>query len=259
MRLTKAEIKYARSLSQKKVRDAEGKFILEGWKPLADALAAGAEIDYIATPEDPILEVAHQLVMDFAGQKQIALRESTALEMRQVTDTVQSQEVFAVVKQRRASMSSILKRKPRLIVACDEVNDPGNLGSIVRSCDWFGADALILSEGCVSLYNEKVVRATAGSIFHVDVVEHSDLQLDLKGLKTEGFTIAATAMDGSTNLSELHSIDRLVIVLGSEAHGIRTDIRSVADVVAAIPRFGKAESLNVGVACGIILAAIRTT
>jgi TrmH family RNA methyltransferase len=170
---------------------------------------------------------------------------------------VQSQEVFAVVKQRRASIPSILKRKPRLIVACDEVNDPGNLGSIVRSCDWFGAEALILSEGCVSLYNEKVVRATAGSIFHVDVVEHSDLRLDLQGLKSEGFTIAATAMDGSKSPADLRSIERLVIVLGSEAHGIRTNVRETADVVVAIPRFGKAESLNVGVACGIILAAIR--
>jgi len=257
MKLSKAEIKYLRSLSQKKYRDEEQKFVLEGWKPLRDALAARAPIEFIAIVSQSALVAEHRAIVSDAAAQGIAVRELTELELHQITDTVHSQGVIALVRQLNAQLSEFLEGEETLLVACDELNDPGNLGSIVRTCDWFGVDGMLLSAGSVSLYNEKVVRATAGSIFHLPVVEGCDLLNDLAHLRQADYTIVATAMDGETSVTDLRSIEKLVLVLGSEAHGIRTELRAMADHVAAIPKFGQAESLNVGVACGIILAGIR--
>ena len=144
----------------------------------------------------------------------------------------------------------------KLIVACDHINDPGNLGTILRTCDWFGVDAVLLSEGCVSVYNEKVVRATSGSIFHLKVFENLELKTAISHLQSESFKLIATALDGKPLGSKtLH--EKSVLILGSEAHGVNPDILRQVDEVLSIPRFGKAESLNVGIACGIFLSNWR--
>ena len=106
------------------------------------------------------------------------------------------------------------------------------------------------------LYNEKVVRATAGSIFHLKVFENLDLKIVLSNLKSESFRLIATALDGKP-LNSSSPQEKSILILGSEAHGVNPDILQQADEVLSIPRFGKAESLNVGIACGIFLANWR--
>ena len=253
MNVTQSEIKYLRSLQQKKYRAAERKFLLEGWRPLQDALDSNSSIEMIAALPVTNQNSEHQSTLALAKNRKIPIKELKEAQLRQISDAVHSQGFVALVHQQIQIFDIKYLRSAKLIVACDTISDPGNLGTILRTCDWFGVDTVFLSEGCVSLYNEKVVRATAGSIFHLKVFENLDLKTVLSNLKSESFRLIATALDGKLlNSSSLQ--EKSILILGSEAHGVNPDILQQADDVLSIPRFGKAESLNVGIACGIFLA-----
>ena len=145
----------------------------------------------------------------------------------------------------------------RLLLALDAVSDPGNVGTIIRTADWFGAGGVLLGRGCVEPFNEKVVRATAGSLFHIPIVDEVELLEVLAQAKATGFRVVVAAAGGSVSLSDWRPAKRNVLVVGSEAHGVSADIRDSADVTVAIPRYGRAESLNAGVAAAILLAHTR--
>ena len=256
MYATQSEIKYLRSFQQKKYRDAERKFILEGWGPLKDALESDFTIEMIAALPGTNQNPDHRSALTLAKNHDIPVKELKEVQLKQISDAVHSQGVIALVHQHLETFDSQYLRSAKFIIACDTVSDPGNLGTILRTCDWFGVDAVLLSEGCVSLYNEKVVRATAGSIFHVKVFENINFKTVLPSLQSESFMVIATALDGKPLYSSSVG-EKSILVLGSEAHGVNPDILQHADEVVSIPRFGKAESLNVGIACGIFLAHWR--
>ena len=256
MNLTQSEIKYLRSLQQKKYRDIERKFLLEGWRPLRDALESSFIIEMIAVLPEASRSSEHQSTLALAKKRSIPIKELKDVQLKKISDTIHSQGIVALVHQQNETFDAKHLRSAKFIVACDNISDPGNLGTILRTCDWFGVDAVLLSEGCVSLYNEKVVRATAGSIFHLKVFENLDIKIALSNLKSEGFKLIATAIDGKP-LDSTHLQEKSILLLGSEAHGVNLDILQQADEVLSIPRFGKAESLNVGIACGIFLANWR--
>ena len=147
----------------------------------------------------------------------------------------------------------------RLLVALDHVGDPGNVGTIIRTADWFAAGGILLGAGCVDPFNEKVVRSTAGSIFHVPLVADIDLPTALAEAKAAGFAIVTAQMDGATPLADWRPARRTIVILGSEAHGVSADLKLRADVSVAVPRYGRAESLNVAIAAGILLAHASMT
>jgi RNA methyltransferase, TrmH family len=250
--LSQSEIKYLRSLQQKKIRDAERKFLLEGWRPLRDALHSSFHIDFIAMLEEASRKAEHRPILTLARERGILIKELKEKQIDQISDAVHSQGVLALVHQQRETLNILSLQSAHLIVACDRINDPGNLGTILRTCDWFGADAVFLSDGCVSLYNEKVVRSTAGSIFHLDIYENMDFESILPDLQSKGFNIIATALNGKV-LTNYSLPDKIVLLLGNEAQGIDLPLIQQANAIVSIPRYGKAESLNVGIACGIFL------
>lgn len=258
MRISKSEIKLLRSLSQKKFRDKERKFIVEGWRALKDVLNSGYHIDYIAMVARYADDPDYQAIVRETNTRKIDLKELSEIELRQVSDTVHSQGVIALVEQNNTLIDALLAKKDSLVVYADRISDPGNVGSIIRTCDWFGVDAIILSEGCVELHNEKVVRSTSGSIFHVPVVEHADTSETLSRLKKLGFCIVATAGDAKISYADARFKEKNALILGSEAGGISQHARQISDSVVKIPQWGNAESLNVGVACGIVLSHLRT-
>jgi RNA methyltransferase, TrmH family len=256
MSLTQSEIKYLRSLQQKKYRDTERKFLLEGWRPLRDALDSNFTIELIAVLPGSTHKPEHQSILALAKNRNIPVKELKEIQLRQISDEVHSQGIVALIHQQNETYDKNKLRSAKIVVACDTLSDPGNLGTILRTCDWFGVDAVLLSEGCVSLYNEKVVRAMAGSMFHVNVFENLELKNVLSDLQAEKFRLIATALD-ATPVSPSTFQEKSVLIVGSEAHGIKPDLLQLADEVSSIPRFGKAESLNVGIACGIFLAQWR--
>lgn len=266
MNVSKSEIKYLRSLSQKKVRQQEKKFLLEGWRALKEALNSGPpgrgrtgfKIEYVAMLPRFIDDPDYSNITKELAKRRIEVKEMTEADLNSVADTVHAQGVVALIHQKSFDLSDRGLKQASLIVAADGVSDPGNLGSILRTCDWFGVDLLFLGRGCVELYNEKVIRSTVGSIFHLAAIEGVDLPNELLNLKKLGFSIIALAGDGSVAYQQ-HSFERrTVLVVGSEAHGVSKEVRAVADHVVKIPKYGKAESLNLGVACGIVLAHVRS-
>ena len=252
MYLNQSEIKYLRSLQQKKIRDSEQKFLLEGWRPLRDALHSSFRIDLIALLADASQKPEHRPILVLARERGIPVKEIRELQLKQISDAVHSQGVIALVHQQRSPFDVTSFQSAHLIVACDRISDPGNLGTILRTCDWFGADAVLLSEGCVSLYNEKVIRSTAGSIFHLNIFENVGFDAILPTLKSEGFKVIATALNGKT-LTAYSVPEKVILLLGNEAQGVSPELIQQADAVVSIPRYGQAESLNVGIACGIFL------
>ncbi|MFH0992244.1 MAG: RNA methyltransferase [bacterium] len=257
MRITLGEIKLFRSLQQKKFRQAERKFVIEGWYGLQEALSSDAVIELIVLAEDSPMPKQHRSMLDQIQKQRIPVREATPFDLKKITETVHTQGVAALVHQHGSTLNSLNLKQATLFVGLDAVSDPGNLGSIIRSADWFGADALLLGSGCVELYNEKVVRSTVGSLFHFPIVENLSLVETIAQMKLHGFIASALTADGDLNYHRLDPSEKHFLIFGSEAHGVSPEVRQICDRAVQIPRFGKAESLNVGVACGITLAQIK--
>ena len=257
MQISKSELKYLRSLTQKKIRHSEKRFILEGWRALKDLLNSPFDVDMVAVLPKYIGDADYKRILDQVRERKVPLKEISEKDLRQVSETVHAQGVVAVVRQRVVSLAQGLPERAGMVVAADSVSDPGNLGSILRTSDWFGVDCVLLGKGSVELYNDKVIRSTSGSLFHVPVVEGVDLPAAAKDLKDLGYTLAALSGDEKMAYDKVNWGARTVLIVGSEAHGVSKEVREVADVVVKIPRVGKAESLNVGVACGIVLSHLR--
>lgn len=257
-KLSQGERKYIQSLSQKKARQQEKKFLLEGWRALREALQASTDIDLVVVQPRYLQDPDYGKILDEIRARRIPLKEGSELEFRKIADTVHSQGVMAIVRQQEYTLRDPSFQRGPLLVALDAVADPGNLGTVLRSADWFGVDGVVLGKGSVERYNEKVVRSTVGSFFHLPVVEGVDLVQTLPLFRRDGFTVVAASGDAPASYSSsLSKYSKLMIVLGSEAHGVSKEIRKEADVMVKIPRYGRAESLNLGVACGILLAYIR--
>jgi TrmH family RNA methyltransferase len=156
-------------------------------------------------------------------------------------------KVLAVFNKNISQEEPVLENKISLML--DDIQDPGNLGTIIRNADWFGIDNIICSENCVDCYNPKVVQSTMGSLSRVNIL-YTDIESFIK--KNSKISLFAAALSG-TSLKELNRIDEGIILIGNESKGIHEDILLLATERITIPKFGHAESLNAAVASGIIL------
>ena len=256
-RLTAAEIRGLASLTQKKVRERERKFILEGWRALKDALNAGWKLDLIAALSSYVDDPDYAGMLRQAAERRVPVKEISERELAKVSMTVHAQGVIAVAHQRLVEPDALLGAKEGVLLLADRVTDPGNLGTLIRTADWFGASGVAIGKGSVELYNEKVVRSAMGSLFHVPVADNVDLPEFIAALKAAGAFVAALSGDGEMAYRDAPVRSLMGLVVGSEAHGIAEEVRARVDAVLRIPRYGRAESLNVGVACGIALAHVK--
>jgi TrmH family RNA methyltransferase len=259
--ISKAKLKYFQSLSQKKVRELEGRFLIEGWRTIEDASSVVSAFEALIFTKEAEMRAESSGVFSSAKSKSKEMYKVSAREFAAISDTVHAQGIAAVVKtfafDFEEQISSIVQRESAFVVLLDQIAEPGNLGAIIRTADWFGADAIILSENCVELYNPKVVRSTVGSIFHLPIIEANKLAEATEFLKKSGFTLYGTELNGSKEIQAIRWAKKSVVVIGNEAHGIRSEISSLLDEHLVIPKFGRAESLNAGIAVGIIFAHRR--
>jgi RNA methyltransferase, TrmH family len=255
--ITKSEIKTIRSLHHKKFRDSENKYFIEGTHLVEEALKINSDFDIIlVTPE---FEERNQKFLTAIARKKIRTEKLPHKELEIISDTENSQGIFAVLKKKENSIENHLQKcagqKKQIILALEGISDPGNLGTIIRSSDWFGIDAIIIGKKSVDLYNPKVIRSTMGSIFHLPIFQDIDLPEIISKLKKDDFKIYVTTLNGEIYTSFKYS-QKAVFIFGNEAHGISNEILNKADTTITIPSFGKAESLNVGTAASVILAEI---
>lgn len=232
----KKDLKLVKSLHQKKFRKEHGLFLVEGKKPVLEALSSSYQIQGLFST-DPlwIAEQGRGVVIN-------------AREMEQISALATPSEHLAVVKM---PTQADINWGEKLIVL-DGIADPGNMGTILRTADWFGFNQIICSEDAVELYNPKVVQSTMGSLFRMQI-HYRDLSEILPLLKSQGYRLAGADLSGSSYM-HFDFKGKLALVIGSESHGLKPHSREMLTDLVHIPGSGNAESLNAGIATGILLA-----
>ncbi len=246
-------IKEVNRLHAKKGRQETGLFFFEGIKLLEEAINSDIAVERILV-SDGFLE-KHRLeeyLPDFLLNKIEVLNLSDSLFLK-ISESVTPQGVLVVARQMNYSMDSVLKVGNPLLVYLHDLQDPGNLGTILRSADAAGASGVLLSPGTVELYNPKVIRGAMGSVFHLPVLENQGI-FALELLKKKGFRLIASLLEeGTQPLYEVDLTGPTCLVIGNESAGLPESISHLADRKVKIPMKGKAESLNAGVAASVML------
>ncbi|MHB1050825.1 MAG: TrmH family RNA methyltransferase [Bacteroidota bacterium] len=244
-----------KKLHQKKFREETGSFIIEGWKSVTEALQAGVKFKTVLVdgrndaPED-LLHALSGASDNFAA---VSAKEIDAIAG---TDTPQGIIAVAGMFDHSGTIDTVMKKERGVVVALDAMNDPGNLGTILRTCDWFDVDAVLIGARSVDLYNPKVVRATMGSLFHLPIIEGADLVREINRFRTGNWKIYSAEIENSEDIGSVTFSGSALVIIGSESHGISKEISAHVDRRIRIPKFGKAESLNAAIACGVILSKI---
>lgn len=259
--LSKTKLSYFRKFLQKKTREAEGRFLMEGWHLLDEALKSERTIEALIYDPGTRRESHEEAILERASNAAGEVFEATPAALDQLSDSKSSQGVVALVGSVGMSFLELMRQLPETgilrVVALDAVGDPGNCGAIVRACSWFGMDAVLFGKGCAELENGKTVRATMGGLFHLPVATGVDLVPALEDLRDLGVSVVSSEIAGADSLSGYQFPDRAVLVIGSEARGVSAAISERADARLYVPSFGSVESLNAASASAVFLAHWR--
>ena len=241
--LIKSQVKYIQSLSQKKCRDEEGVFVAEGPKLINELLHSSTlSLEQLFATEDWIKS---QQTLSIPNGK---LVEITPSELERISFLSTPNQVLGVFT--KPEFSADMETDPGISIMLDSLQDPGNLGTIIRCADWFGVSTIVCSFDSADAYNPKVVQSTMGSIARVKV-EYTDLYDYLKRNKT--VPVYAATLNG-VPLNEVKREKKCILLIGNESKGIAPEMLQLASHQITIPRLGEAESLNAAVATGIILS-----
>jgi TrmH family RNA methyltransferase len=239
----------ARRLHRRRDRDSTGLFLAEG--PQAVREAGGAVVELFGT--SAALD-RHGDLVGSADQAGARISVVTAEALAVLTETVQPQGLVAVCRAVDVALDAALARRPRLVVILADIRDPGNAGTVLRTADAAGAGAVIFAGGAVDPYNGKCVRASAGSLFHVDIVRHGDPAGTLDACHSAGLRVLAADPHGDVDLDHLDQLGAPTgWLFGSEAHGLPAELAARADARVRIPIHGRAESLNLAAAAAVCL------
>ena len=245
-------IKEIKALRERKFREEKRLFFIEGIRFVEEALNAGAGIELIMVSERlQGIKGGKKILEKAAAWKHKVVTVSDRL-FREVSDTENPQGVLAVVKMMDYSLVDVV-RDNSLVLILDSLQDPGNMGTIIRTADAAGVTGIIISKGCVDIYNPKVLRSTMGSVFHVPFCITDNLNKTVEWLKSNNIRLLAAHLDGASNYFDLDLKGSIAFIVGNEANGISDEIASLADLLVKIPMPGKAESLNASVAAGLLM------
>lgn len=242
-------VKAAAELKQKKYRQQQGLFLAEGLRTVEEAVRYGAvqSIFYTAIEDDRT-----RAVLEEAAAKQIKLVCVSDKVLKKIVDTETPQGIIAVCEMRSKRLDDFLASGKMLLVL-DRVTDPGNIGTMLRTADAAGVDGLLLLQGCADIYAPKTVRASMGSLFHLLVLSGLSEELLVQAARKAGYELLVTCLDGADNLYKADLKGRLAFVMGNEANGVSPALLAAADKRVFIPMQGRAESLNVAMAAGIVM------
>lgn len=253
MSITKNEIKQLKSLQSKKGRKESGFFPAEGVRLLEEAYRFGSFPETLYFAPAKLTERGERLVELF-NSKKVATRQLSSMDINRIAATEASQGLFAVFK--TPDITKLPDTKHRKQLWCENISDPGNLGSLIRSAAAFGFNSIILSNRAVEPYSPKVVRASVGAIFAVKIAI-ADNQAVLKMIDSNNLKLIATALSGKEdikNLSKFTETDKLILAIGSEAEGLSGEIIERADLSIKIEHTAQVESLNAAIAGSILMS-----
>lgn len=242
-------IKNVRKLKEKKYRDLNNEYIVEGVKMIKEAILEDAKIKLIVVCEDNANSGAidKKLLYEIAKYECIYVSKKV---FDLITDVQTPQGMLAVIE--KENSEDKIDYTEDVIVVLDGIQDPGNLGTILRTIDSCGLKQVIVSKETADSYNPKVVRSTMGAIFRVKVIESNNLIDTLKNMRKHKYKIMATSLETNNSIYDV-DYNKKVIVIGNEANGVEKEILDIADEKIKIPMLGKTESLNASVATAVIL------
>jgi TrmH family RNA methyltransferase len=245
-------IKTAASLKQKKYRDESGLFIVEGIRLCEEALHSNWDIAYCIYDET-VQNDRLQVIIDDLFQRDCKVVRVSPSIYDKVAETKDSQGILAVVRKKTNTSEQIMTVKNPIFVVLDGVQDPGNVGTVIRTADAAGCSAVLLTKGCADLFGGKTVRATMGSLFHLPCIAGFSQAELIASFKEHKITVFATSLEAS---KEYYSVDfnqPIAIVFGNEGNGVSKEMLECAQARVHIPIYGQAESLNVAASAAVIL------
>lgn len=240
-------IKYVRKLRKKKYRVQEEKFLVEGFRFVEEALKSNFEVSHVLIAESAIEKCNSFSIINVANKNtKICLVKDEIL--KELCETNNPQGIIAVVNNRKIN----IQNKNGFYILIDKVQDPGNMGTIIRSANASGALGVIVTKGTVDIYNDKTLRSTMGSIFKIPIIEDEDFQV-INDLKSKGFKLIVSSLDTENNFFDIDLTGKVIICVGNEGNGVSDEVYSLEDERVKIPMPGDVESLNVGVAASIMM------
>ncbi len=242
-------IKKLKKLKDKKYRDQENCYIIEGIKLIKEAINENAKIKLIIVCDDCKQEnnIDADAKYEIAKYECIYVTEKIFLSL---TNVVNPQGILAVIEKEKSN--NVINYDEDLFLVLDDIQDPGNMGTILRTADSLNLKQIIVSKGSSDIYNPKVVRSTMGAIFRVNIIESDNLVKTLKDMKKHKIKIVTTNLQTDKKIYDV-DYEKSAIVIGNEANGVSNEVLELADEKVKIPMPGKTESLNASVATAIIL------
>ncbi|WP_110461221.1 TrmH family RNA methyltransferase [Ruminiclostridium sufflavum] len=245
-------IKEIKALHLKKNREAEGLYFVEGIRFVKDAVDNGQEIvKVIMSDKLESLNGGKELIDRVAavGADCFVVNEKV---FKEISDTQTPQGIMAVLKKREFKLNNVIEQGSAIVIL-DSLQDPGNVGTIIRTSDAANISAVFMTKGCVDLFSPKVLRSTMGSVFHIPIFEGQNIKEIAGQLKKAGYRIIASHLSGKNNYYEENLSGKIVLVIGNEANGISDETAELSDSLVKIPMPGRAESLNAAVAASIMI------
>ncbi|KQZ87379.1 RNA methyltransferase [Phycicoccus sp. Root563] len=247
-------VKSVRALSRRSVRDRTGRFLVEGPQSVREVVRHHPElvVDLYLTPDAAERYVEVVTAASAAG---LYVHEVTDEVLAAMSETPTPQGLAAVCRTPVATLDDVLVGSPRLLVLLTNVRDPGNAGTVIRGADAAGADAVLVSDASVDVLSPKVVRSTAGSLFHLPVVTGLRVDATITRLRDAGIRVLAADGAGTVLLPDVDLVPSHAWVMGNEAWGLEEEVRAQCDEVVRVPIYGAAESLNLAMAATVCVYA----
>ncbi|MDK0737335.1 RNA methyltransferase [Clostridium perfringens] len=236
--------KEIKKLKEKKHRIKSNKYLIEGLRFVEEAIKSKVSIDSIIFTES-FKEKNPDLFLKI--NENIKLIQMNEALLKQLCSTENPQGIVGVINMQNKELKS-----GDLVVLVDKVQDPGNMGTIIRTAHAAGAAGIVMTKGTVDIYNDKTLRSTMGSIFYIPIVEDDSLDF-VKSLKKEGYKLVVSSLQGKNNFFEENLQGKVMIAVGNEGNGVSDEVYDIADIKVKIPMPGEAESLNVAVATSIMI------
>ncbi len=242
-------IKHVKKLKDKKYRDMNQEFVIEGIKLIREAIEENADIKQIIICDNCLNSdvIPKELMYEIAKYECVYVTEKI---FSTITDVNTPQGLLAIIG--RNSTENEINYNQDMIVALDDIQDPGNLGTILRTVDSVGLNQILVSKGTADCYNPKVVRSTMGAIFRIKIIECDNLTTTLQEARKHQYKVIVTSLQTENSVYDI-KYNKKVVVIGNEANGVSDEIQNLADEKIKIPMLGKTESLNASVATGIVL------
>ena len=236
--------KEIKKLKEKKHRIKSNKYLIEGLRFVEEAIKSKVSIDSIIFTESFKEKNPDLFLKIYENIKLIQMNETL---LKQLCSTENPQGIVGVINMQNKELKS-----GELVVLVDKVQDPGNMGTIIRTAHAAGAAGIVMTKGTVDIYNDKTLRSTMGSIFYIPIVEDNSLDF-VKSLKKEGYKLVVSSLQGKNNFFEENLQGKVMIAVGNEGNGVSDEVYDIADIKVKIPMPGEAESLNVAVATSIMI------